>query len=201
MSNTPGFGGNFRITEFQAAILNGQLRRLRNQLDYKNQSIAYLQREFAQIPGVEVLARDNRMTSFGMYRLSLTYDVKEFQGVSRDVFVDALNAEGIPGRTPYPLVHECNLYTSGPAFLNHGARVDLEARYNLKAKTPVADKIVKKVGWTFPHEFLLAEPKVIENAVLAVRKIRSQIRDLKLASLKTQTKSFIKKALGIHRQS
>src|SRR5215470_7136316 len=50
----------------------------------------------ASIPGIELLRKDERQTTQAIYQFVFKYDAEAFGGASRDRFVAALEAEGIP---------------------------------------------------------------------------------------------------------
>jgi len=92
-------GPNYRLTEFQGAILRTQLRKLQRQNETRMKNAALLSRGIRDIPGLLPLEPDKRITQRGYYFYVLRFDENKF-GVSRDQFMAAMKAEGaqvIPG--------------------------------------------------------------------------------------------------------
>lgn len=87
-------GFNFRMTEIEAAIANEQLKKLENLLLARIEAADYLSERLGIFPGIHTpVVRPN--VRHGYYLYSIRYD-QEKMGVSRDHFVKAMNAEGIP---------------------------------------------------------------------------------------------------------
>jgi len=94
-------GGNFRISEWQAAILRCQLARLQEQSERRMKSAAIIFEGLSQIEGLSVLKQDSRITQRGFYFYIIRYDSTQWGGIHRDVFIKALQAEGIPCGVAY----------------------------------------------------------------------------------------------------
>lgn len=93
-------GGNFRLSEWQGAILRAQLKRLPEQTKRRMENGAWLAEQLAQL-GLKTLKPDERITQRGYYFFVIRYNPDEFGGVHRDVFLKALRAEGIPAFAGY----------------------------------------------------------------------------------------------------
>jgi dTDP-4-amino-4,6-dideoxygalactose transaminase len=89
-------GGNYRMTEFQAAILLVQLTRLPAQTAVRAANACYLCERLADTPGVRPPKVDPRVTGHAWHVFMMRYDGAAFGGMTRDAFLDALRAEGIP---------------------------------------------------------------------------------------------------------
>ena len=115
-------GGNYRMTEFQGAILGAQLGRYPQQLQHRARNARVLREELAGIPGIETQkVPEDRAHSWHL--LIVRVRLEEFDGASKAVLVEALAAEGIPvtggyASTPYkqPLFEDkrCAAHRSGP---------------------------------------------------------------------------------------
>ena len=89
-------GGNYRLTEFQAAVLLLQLKELASSTARRNKGAATLDAMLKGIDGLEPVGRDSRCTSHGFHLYQFWYDMDAFDGLSRRSFVEAMRAEGIP---------------------------------------------------------------------------------------------------------
>lgn len=94
--------GNGSMTEFQASVALAQLTRLENQANRRDRSAKLLSSWLSDIEGIQPFAVDTRVERHGCHLFLFRYDAAGFSGVSRDLFVDALNAEGMPCSTLYP---------------------------------------------------------------------------------------------------
>lgn len=96
-------GGNFRMTEFQAALLRAQLQRYPEHLKKRQQNMRFLDQRLAELPGITPLAADERITSHAGHLYIFRYQAQAFDYLERDTFVKALQAEGIPASPGYSL--------------------------------------------------------------------------------------------------
>ncbi len=92
----PIVAANLRMTEWQAAIGLVQLSRLTEQVRQREANALYLAALLAEIPLMGNIVRDARVTRQGFYFWSFKYLGEKETGVSRDTFLQALQAEGVP---------------------------------------------------------------------------------------------------------
>ena len=86
-------GWNYRMTEFQVAVLLPQLRTLEEQRLKRVENAEYLKQRLAQIDGVEAL---DQSAEQNYYSYLLRYDADAFKGCPKKTFQQALGAEGVP---------------------------------------------------------------------------------------------------------
>jgi dTDP-4-amino-4,6-dideoxygalactose transaminase len=87
--------GNYRLGEFQGAILNAQLDRLEAQTKTRDRNGRYLDARLAALPGLHPQKRPADCTRHSYHLFMLRLDGQEF-GVPRAAVLKALQAEGIP---------------------------------------------------------------------------------------------------------
>lgn len=89
-------GNKLRLTEYQAAIGLVQMARLEGQTQTRSENAAYLNSRLKTIPGILPMEAYPEVTR-GVYHLyAFRYKKEAFKGLSREAFMDALNAEGVP---------------------------------------------------------------------------------------------------------
>ena len=87
---------NYRITEFQAAILRSQLRTLREDTEFRARNAETLRKKLNAIPGIKVQAPGRRASLQGYYQYAMTLDTAFLkEGITREQFCAALRAEGV----------------------------------------------------------------------------------------------------------
>ena len=155
---------NYRMVEFEAAVLLAQIERLPEQLDARQHSAAYLNRKLGEVPGIAPLRNDPRCETHGYYLYQFRYDPAKFQGVWRDLFVKALEAEGVPCHIGYPWPLSAN-----PLFANEPRIRDLYF--------PVAERICAETV-VIPHQVLLGGRDDLHDVVAAVAKIQKNAGEL-----------------------
>jgi dTDP-4-amino-4,6-dideoxygalactose transaminase len=95
-----GISGNYRLGEFQGAVLNGQLDRLEAQTNARNRNGQYLALRLAHLPGIHPQKRSTDCTRHSYHLFMLRLDSHTF-GAPRAAVIQALQAEGIPCSAGY----------------------------------------------------------------------------------------------------
>jgi dTDP-4-amino-4,6-dideoxygalactose transaminase len=94
--------GNYRLGEFQGAILNSQLDRLVAQTQSRDRNGQYLATRLAGLPGLHPQKRSADCTRHSYHLFMMRLDSRVF-GVPRAAVIRALQAEGIPCSGGYGL--------------------------------------------------------------------------------------------------
>lgn len=92
----PVMGCNYRMTEFQGAILLNQMKKLDAETARRSENGLYLADKLSKLDGVKPLARDKRVTNHAYHLFITRYMAGESNGVGKEKFIEALKAEGIP---------------------------------------------------------------------------------------------------------
>ncbi|RMD92912.1 MAG: DegT/DnrJ/EryC1/StrS family aminotransferase [Calditrichaeota bacterium] len=178
--------GNWRMSEFTAAILLAQLTRFEKQTEIKHKNAQYFGQELEKIGGLSPLKRDPRITRQGYFFYFIKYDSNEWNDVPRDQFMEALRAEGIA----------CGLAHNEPLYKNPFFReikrsyltiddVDYSEFY-----CPEAERIYQEEVIAMLHFFLL-DKKNVDRILSALYKLRENVDELaslsKVSSLDPQT--------------
>ena len=89
---------NYRITEFQAAILRSQLRTLRADTEFRARNAEVLRKRLNAIPGIRVQAPGKGVTLQGYYQFAFMIDPAVLkEGIGSKEFCAAVRAEGVTG--------------------------------------------------------------------------------------------------------
>ena len=172
-------GTNMRLTEFQAAVLVAQLTRAGEQLSRRQASAALIDGALAGIPGIRLLSPEPRMTrrSYHMYIFRLDEAVL---GISRDRFIQALNAEGVPASKGwYRPLYRNGIFVnggSGKANAITGPFVGKGVSY-ADVNCPVCEQVCRDVVW-IPQNALLAGESEIHALTAAVEKVAAHAHEL-----------------------
>jgi dTDP-4-amino-4,6-dideoxygalactose transaminase len=175
---------NLRMTEWQGAVALCQLARLDEQTETRERNIARLAEGLAEIPGLDPIPRDDRVTRWGFYYWNFRYNQEEFAGVHRDVFLAAARAEGVPvgvgahGAPVYtnPLFQSMNFGRTGcpVACPLHGEKPDYT-----KVHCPVAERLHKDVALSLSHSLFLGPESDMDQILAAFRKLRDNVDELR----------------------
>lgn len=160
-------GWNYRITEFQAAVAYSQLLRLKDMDDIRRKNAEYLTQKLNEIKGIKVVKTDSRVTNRVYHLFTFRYDSKGFNGLSRKRFIMAMNAEGIPCHEGY--IH--------PIYKNNLFLKCKKVNYT-DTYCEEAEKLCKEAIWLH-QEILLGDKKDMDEIVEAIKKIKTNIKEIK----------------------
>lgn len=171
-------GYNYRLTEFQAAVLVAQLEKLPAQTALRAARAARLSRALAGVGGLSLLQPDPRQTTQAFYHYLFKYERDAFGGASRDRFVAALEAEGVPcDGLFYEPVYRSTLFDVDPAEFPA-----LEGRLPWEhARCPRAERAAFEESVWLPHRVLLGSEADVDSVVAAIEKIQGSLDELRTA--------------------
>ena len=172
MSNTLQ-SGNYRLTEWQAALLEGGLRRLDKQVKGRDKNAIYLNSLLEKIPGVMPMTRHKEITQQSYFNYSFRIDPAEL-GLSNRQFSAALNAElslDYGFEPPYQPLNACELYKPQTK-----ARHKLNAKYfkainPARFKLPVCEDAHYRSGIAVHHRLLMNSKGDMKAVGTAIKKI------------------------------
>jgi dTDP-4-amino-4,6-dideoxygalactose transaminase len=160
-------GWNFRMTEWQGAVLLAQLERLPEHEPVRDAAAHYLDDALADVPGVAPLTVAAGVTRHAHHLYPVRYDAAAFGGHDRDEFLVALRAEGITCLSAgyVPLTHS-------PAIRR--AMTDLFGPESVARmpNCPVAERVAREVFW-LSQTALLGSRDDLDDIVAAIRKIQA----------------------------
>ncbi len=161
----PRLGWNYRPSEYLAAILLVRLELLEMQTDRRNHNAAYLSSALEAIDGITPPQLAPWATKHGYHLYCLKYDPEGFGGRSRQAFVDALSAEGIPCSIGYrsPLSEE-------PGMAYVAAKYPHLIR---SLPSPNAALVCEQSVWLFQNLFLgsATDMDQISEAIAKIHKV------------------------------
>jgi len=171
--------GNYRITEFQAALLNSQLDKLEEQTQRRERNALRLYARLRQVPGIRPQARPTYAHRHGNHLFLFHYDAAEW-GVPREVFLRALEAEGIPAAPGYPLpLYRQPLFARGD-FGPYSAAFDQHPGLSYAAvRCPNCEEICGRAGAWLYQNVLLGTPEDTDDIARAFEKLHAHRADLR----------------------
>jgi dTDP-4-amino-4,6-dideoxygalactose transaminase len=176
-----GTGTNFRMTEFQAALLMAQMSRLDEQVKRRTENGAYLNKMLAEIPGILPAKMYPGATRNAYHLYMFRYMKEHFAGLDRAAFMKALNAEGVPCSGGYsPLNKEPFIEATLHEPVYKAIAGDRVANWTQRNACPRNDELCTEAVW-FGQTVLLASRQDMEQIVEAVRKIHAHAAELKKA--------------------
>lgn len=137
--------GNYRLSEFQGAVLNAQLDRLEAQTKTRDRNGQYLAARLAKLSGIHPQKRTSDCTRHSYHLFMLRADS------ARDGLVKALRAEGIPCSAGYGFSLPCQPFFRNKAFGPYLAGTSVDYR---STRCPNSDRICNESIWLEQNMFL-----------------------------------------------
>lgn len=160
--------GNYRLGEFQGAVLNAQLDRLEKQTVTRDRNGNYLAARLAKLPGLYPQKRTADCTRHSYHLFMARIVGREF-GAPRAAVLAALRAEGIPCSAGYGFsLHHQPLFRNrafGPYLPNSRKR-----RFD-KMNYPNCDLICREQGLWLEHPMFLGAKADMDDIARAFEKV------------------------------
>jgi L-glutamine:2-deoxy-scyllo-inosose/3-amino-2,3-dideoxy-scyllo-inosose aminotransferase len=174
------YGHNYRITEMQACLLRGGLTRLSEQTAKREENARYLADKLSGMGGpMRIARRDPRVTRQAYYCLTLHVDPEQLDGLTRDQYLKALQAEWIPVGGTYEPVYRnglLNLYdrTSPIPFRDRNT-----VQNYAELRLPNTERAVAETGVTLSHVQLLGDREYMDQILDGISKVNDHLDDVK----------------------
>jgi dTDP-4-amino-4,6-dideoxygalactose transaminase len=174
-------GFNYRLGEFQAAVLGAQLNRLDGQSKTRDKNMAHFEKRLKKKPGIGLLKPDPRITRLAPYGYVIKYFSSQAKDIPRAAFVAALQLEGIPcDGLFYEPVYKSSLFPVQAAdfpALSWGREkpLDLRSMYSC----PESEKAAYHEAVWFPHQLFLGSTKDVDAIADAIDKVLANIESLR----------------------
>ncbi|MSU57127.1 MAG: DegT/DnrJ/EryC1/StrS family aminotransferase [Pedosphaera sp.] len=161
--------GNYRLGEFQGAILNTQLDRLETQTKTRDRNGKYLAARLSKLPGIHTQKRPADCTRHSYHLLMLRIDGAKF-GAPRAAVIKALKAEGVPCSAGYGFsLHQQPLFRNqafGPYLPKASARLNYR-----KVSCPNSDLICREQCVWLEQSFFLGNRADMDDIAHAFEKV------------------------------
>jgi dTDP-4-amino-4,6-dideoxygalactose transaminase len=170
---------NARMTEFQAALLLSQMRGVEERANTRTANAVYLSKVLSEIPGVTPARTIEGCTRNAYHLYMLRYQPEPFAGLSRNDFVRALRAEGIPCSTGYHPLNKAGFIRDA---LTSRAYVGVYGKKSIdnwleRNACPENDQLCAEAVW-FSQNMLLGPQSDMDQIAEAIVKIRAHAAEL-----------------------
>ncbi len=166
-------GTNLRLTEFQGSLLLAQMARVQEQTVTRNENALYLSKLLSAIPGIKPAKLYAGTTASAYHLYMFRYDKNQFAGLSREKFLDALRAEGVPCSSGYGKLNK-DAYVTGLAKNKHFLKVYGEKtmqQWLEKNECPQNDLLCEQAVWLY-QTMLLGSRTDMDQIAESIRKIQ-----------------------------
>lgn len=163
-----------RITELQASVLLSQYSKLAREVALRDKNAAYLAGRLKGLGFVEHLAYDERITThaYHLFLLRFKQEALAEKGITRDQFINALVAEGVPICSGYAPLYTFPCVTSRDTERMIGTRIDV-------TPLPVCECASFVEGAWMGQSVLLSSRATLDAIVDAIIKVWEHADELK----------------------
>ena len=191
-------GHNYRLGEFQAAVLRIQLERLEAQTEKRKTNASYLSQKLQALPGIQPLDQDPRVSMPAFYQYIFKFDSGALNGLDRASFLAALEMEGVPcDGLFYEPVYKSSLFNATPdsfdALRRNRKRADFKAY-----SCPVSERAAYEEAVWLPHHLLLGGKDYMDFIAAAVERVilaRKELLGLQHPSIEKMRMTRAQRAL------
>jgi dTDP-4-amino-4,6-dideoxygalactose transaminase len=176
------YGSNYRLSEWQGAILAVQLTRLDEQTARRHKNARLLDRLLREIEGITPQKLAIQCTRNGQYAYIFHVDRNAFARISTERFIAAMNAEGIPNQASYPPLHDLDVFKSGEYRKKLTGRQAEEPHPFLKGDFTETRRAAWETVW-IPQPALLGDEQDMHEIATALKKIQDHARELAAAPM------------------
>jgi dTDP-4-amino-4,6-dideoxygalactose transaminase len=174
-----GRAANYRLTEFQAALLLAQYSRFNAQQDYRNANAEHLSDMLRKIPGIAPakLASGNNRSAWHLYMFR--YDAARFSGLPRARFLQELAKAGVGASSGYASLNT-SAHVKALAANPHYQRIygkDTMAKWVERNRCPVNDRVIEEAVWLGQTK-LLDSRSAMEQIAETIAGIQKRSGDL-----------------------
>jgi dTDP-4-amino-4,6-dideoxygalactose transaminase len=179
-------GGNFRLSELQAALALVGIERFPAQAKQREEMAAYMDEALSEVPGVRVMKHDERHTTRSFYRYIFAIDPDQF-GVEHELLCGALDAEGIDCWVGYEAMSNYELFQPQKSKL--AVPNAFPKYFNFKEMNlPEAVRACEHEAVWLDENIFRAGTKGVDDAVAAIKKIQQNAAELKSAAEELEKK-------------
>jgi perosamine synthetase len=178
-SSPTGRGANFRLTEFQAALLLAQMTRLDEQFKQREANAAHLTAQLQKIPGISPARFADGATRSAYHLYMVRYDKRRFADLPRAKFLQALGKEGVGASGGYSPLNT-SAHVKAIATNRHYQRIygkDTMARWVERNRCPVNDRLCEEAFW-FSQSKLLGSRSDMDRIAEAIAGVQKRAGDL-----------------------
>jgi len=156
--------GNYRMTEFQSAVLLAQLDVFDDQASQRDRNVARLEARLTTLPGVAPMDHPPQRTRISPYEFAFKFCPQEWDGLSAGGFRVALEAElGVEVSTVNEPLNGAPLYQPHTKRRHRLSAAHWDAVNPARFELPVAMRAYRE-GVLLPHKVLLDDDAVVAVA-------------------------------------
>jgi dTDP-4-amino-4,6-dideoxygalactose transaminase len=164
-------GTNARMAEWEAAILSAQIKRLDEQIERRMENASYINSKLKEFDFIRLLSDDERITRNSYHLFIFKYLKEKLGGLSREKFISAMCAEGIPCSNGYVPLYKMDAFNSPNFRKSIGSEIDYSKLYLTNTEKASYEEAI----W-FSGNMLLGSEKDMDDIIKAIEKISANVK-------------------------
>jgi len=166
------YGTNYRMSEYQGAVLRAQLKKFPAQHKLRNENATYFMEKLNAIEGIRVMKPTTGTESLGWYVYPIVFEPDKFNGLTKTEFYQKLNQNGIPTDDCYPPLHGLDCFKDidlrkGIDYSNANWGGEKSDDKNFPVVSDIYSRSVE-----FPQEILLATKEQLDSVVEFIKSLK-----------------------------
>lgn len=171
--------GNYRITEFQAAVLLAQFKLFEAQTSLREENALYLRSLLEEIDGISNLRRQDGTGLQAYFNFAFNYDSSKFDGLPVGKFRQALTEEmNYLFTESYEPLNKCCLYTPLTKKRYRISKEHLAAIDCSRFELPVSERVFNDISVCAHHTMLMGTKSDMDLVAEAILKIKENVQEL-----------------------
>lgn len=162
-------GANYRMNEFQAAVLLAQMQRVDEYNQLRDRNAKKLDKLLEDIDGIVPQKVTNKATIMTHYMYMFYYDKNAFGGLERNEFVEYLCDEGIPACVCFPVLSQTEFFKKRDFNGRH-----ITYKLSMEEDFVYSQKIADEVVWLH-HRTLEGDEEDLRDIAGAILKIQNAL--------------------------
>jgi len=159
-------GGNFRLNAMATSMLMPQIESIQDDMDRRDKNRKKLDDALSQIDGITVNGSYDGATRQANHIYLVRYDESRFNGISREIFFKAMQAEGVFTYMGYTPIYREKLFVTDTDEYPWLKDYDF-----LSMKMPVTERIADKESVWLKQNHLLGGSQDIQDIIDAFTKV------------------------------
>lgn len=181
--HTTGFGGNLRITPIAAKLAHNKFKQIDDLIHNKKENFEQLNKGISNLPGIQVPKTKLNCTRGSWYGYKLLYYPEKLKGLKKDVFIKALNAEGVLLKNPdSPPLHNLALFqTTDDKLYNYNSMNNyngLSRPVYKDGDLPISEEIFERSISLSAQYFHVREEELMSQYIEAFHKVINNYQEL-----------------------
>ncbi|MFX0070900.1 MAG: DegT/DnrJ/EryC1/StrS family aminotransferase [Candidatus Hermodarchaeota archaeon] len=168
------YGTNYRMTEYQSAVLLEQMKKFPDQHKLRNENARYFMEKLNAIDGIQAIKTTPGTEMLGWYVFPVVFEPDKFNGMTPADFYSKLMRNRIPFDHCYPPLHSLGCFKN--INLRNGidySKANWGGSKSDDKNFPIVSDIFSR-SIEFPHEMFLGSKKQLDLVIEFIKSLKKE---------------------------